>query len=438
MVNVDKLVKQAVQAAGDVVMAELTPLLPNGGGGGGGRSYGSPMVPQRPRKPRTPRMPKQHIRVPQRSPISPTITTILEDQRRDRRRLGATHSRSKGFLKLRRQAKKKKLKGASAAKGIHGTLEHGAVLTALDAIYAGHCTAPRDVIMRIAFQAALKQLAKTMGIRIIDLDDSVTAGPYFLGTNDEFKFEYYSSAESTTTTVITHIVGIGNTWRQIAQTFANIVFATPEQSQIIPSYLRFTNSTSEYQPCRLELKYTYFMFDMKSSMKLQNRTINAAGENEADDVDNVPIYGKSIGGSGTGCQALFPNSSSPGQIVCDLANGTIDKTSLSNNLKEPLSGFFFPKSTKQGKVRLDPGEIRTNVLRYKKNVTLQTLFKAFAYSGSTKVIAPFGNFVFFQLEKMIDSGSALNIILAYETNLEYNCVCVPKMNWVTAPTYAKF
>lgn len=368
----------------------------------------------------------------------PTPKRVAEVKRHNRR-MGASGSKSAGFLKMRRQKAKKRLKGASAFKGIHGTFEHGAVLTALDCLYAGHATAPRDVIMSIVFQSMLKQLMKIMGCRIENMTDDMTAAPYFFGAGDAFSLRYYTDAQTTTLSSNTFTIGAGATFKSVADGLANQIFSGVIYNQIQPVDLRYQTASAEYQPARLDLRYTYFSIYMKSSMKIQNRTINATGNDEADDVDNVPLYGKSIGGNGTGCQMLFSNTAAtPAQIVCDLANGTIDRTTLGNNLKEPLSGVFFPKSTKQGKIKLDPGEIKTHVLTFRKNITLQTLFRLFWRTGAVPVIVPFGNFAFFQLEKMIDSGSALNITVAYETNLEYNCVCVPKYNFATSPQYAKF
>jgi len=358
------------------------------------------------------------------------------------RRYTAQTSRSRGFLKMRRQPAKRKQKGSWAKNGIVGTYEHGTVLQNQDLVIAGHATGPRDLIIQYAFLAILKRLLMKAGIRVRSCLDSLSAGPQALTAGTIFQFYFYSDPASTAESSTTHNFAIGQTIGDIAATFVARISDGTDRTHLIPLRMTmYSNTNADSQVVDLQQGTLYFK--IKSSMKLQNRSVNSTGSasdptGSTEDVDNVPIYGKSIGGNGTGCEALFPNSASPAQIVCSLSNGTIDKSTIAGNLLEPLSGFFFPKSKTQGKVHLDPGEIKTSRLYTQRAIRLGTLFKMYYQFSSTPVLCSFGKFCFFQLEKMIDTGVAINILLAYETNYEINCYYKDRNTYVTAPLYSKF
>jgi len=349
---------------------------------------------------------------------------------------GAAMSQSAGFLRTRRQGPKRKLKGSMSAKGIHGTYEHSQLVDAATIAYVGHATTPRDIIFRSAWQAILKQLLIKIGYKMNSITDSVTSGSPPFTVGDVFRLEYYLDAQQTAINITNATVIVGITWKQIADVFASLVSGGSDYGQFLPVRLMFLpGSSSGYGAAQLNLQYGMLSFSCKSSLKLQNRTLTSLGNDESDDVDNSPLYGKTIGGKGTGVEMLFPNSSAPGQVVAQNNNGIITKVSLDTDLLEPLSGFFFPKSTQQGKIHLDPGQLKTSVLKYDRRISLAYLFKLFSYVPGNPVIVPFGNYRFFQLERMIDISGSLNMKIAMEHNLEVNCVYQPKYNWTTAPVY---
>lgn len=58
------------------------------------------------------------------------------------------------------------------------------------------------------------------------------------------------------------------------------------------------NDANGFTRLDIDLRRCKFDIYVKSSLKIQNRTVNTDANNEADDVDNVPLYGKQFEGSG--------------------------------------------------------------------------------------------------------------------------------------------
>lgn len=366
------------------------------------------------------------------------VMTPGKKARYTNKRYGAAWSKSAGFLKQKRQGKKMELKGArGAALGVTGTFEHGTTIQARECLYVGHATGPRDVVMLYAMMALIKALSKQMGVRISAIDEPMTNSGYVV--NDEFRLIYSSEPNTLTVSTQAASVGPGESFSVVAQKLANLAFTGTDLTNVQFLELQFVPlGTTSFQKSRIALQYTTLTFVIKSAIKMQNRSVNAAGETVDNELDAVPVYGKSIAGKGTGTQALFPNTAkAPANIVCSLVNGSIEQDNLDTRLKEPLSGYFFPKSKKQGKIHLDPAQIKTNVLTYKRSLTLGTLFKEF-YHQTGPPIAPFGNFCFFQVEKMIDTGVNFDIIIAYEIDYNISCWAKPKSSYVTAPQFQKF
>jgi len=349
---------------------------------------------------------------------------------------GAFSSKSAGFLRTRRKSRKPK--GWQAGRGVTATVESGGVLGAQDCVHIGHITGPKNRLIILAWESIIKLLMMKMNVRIRDFLAGVSEVGVSVG--DVFQFNFKINSTTAADTFVTSTVVSGWNWIDVITPFYNMFTAAPSYIDIMPGSLNYIPVAASSLPrASLGLENLMLHYNIKSSLKVQNRSINSAGNDQEDDVDNVPLYGKSIGGSGTGTQARFPNSTSPANIVGGIDTAVISNVSLDDDMKEPLSGYFWPKSQTEGKIHLDPGNIKTSVLTTKRNISLKMLYKIFdnPSSGSFALIAPFGKFRFFQLEKMIDTGTAINLLVAYEVNNNYNCYATTKYNWTTAPVYLK-
>lgn len=364
---------------------------------------------------------------------SMTPRTQTRATTRVRRGWGAQNTKSSGFLGTRR--KPRKPKGWQSGKGVTMTYETGDLLAAQDIVYVGHATMPRDRVFEQTWQSILKLLCTKMNIRIRDFDAPLSEIP--IPATSQFRFTFKADANTPTTSTESYVVVAGDTFNTVVDYFA-AVCKSELLLDIMPSTFAYVGDGG-IQNASIALEALMLHFDVKSTLKIQNRSINSTGNDEADEVDNVPLYGKSIGGNGTGVQARFPGSSAPAQIFGKLTNGLISKVNQDVNAKEPLSGYFWPKSTEQGKVHLDPGCLKTSVLTTRKNISFRQILKNYSTLpfANTGQIVSVGKYRFFQLEKMIDTGVTINLIIAYELNSSMSCYATTKYNWTTAPIYKK-
>jgi len=340
---------------------------------------------------------------------------------------------ARGFVKTYR--KPAKPKGWQAGKGVTMTIEAGGTLAAQNIVYIGHITAPADQIRYQAFQAMLKLLLTRMNVRIRDFNAPMNEVKIFPG--DVFTLIYSSSSTTAGSSSASFNVLAASTFDDVVLGLISSITGTINVDWI-PKVLEYNGTATSLQYASIALDQLMLHFDIKSTLKVQNRSVTSvgAGENEADAVDNVPLYGKTIGGSGTGVVCRFPNSVSPANIVGRIGNGLITNQSLDNNASEPLSAYFFPKSTQQGKVHIEPGALKTSVLSTKRSISFKYLFRLFANQG-TQPITSFGSYRFFQLEKMIDTGLTQDLSVAYEHNLAMSCYATTKYNWTSSPIFKR-
>jgi len=365
--------------------------------------------------------------------ISPRQHTAVNTRMRYRGS-GAYNTKSGGKLGIRR--KPKKPKGWQAGKGVTFTGETGGVLGAQDIVYIGHITGPRDLIFKQAMQSMVKLLLTKMNVRIRDF--GAPMNEVKIAPGDLFNLLYKADSRTTVTSSSSFAVLAASTFNDVANSFVTLLSGTTltDWSPLVLEYVPIGGNSPQFASIGLDQLMLHF--DIKSSLKIQNRSINTAGNDQEDDVDNVPLYGKSIGGSGTGVIARFPNSISPANVVGNINNGVISQVNLDDNAKEPLSGYFFPKSSLQGKVHLDPGILKTSVLTTRRNISLKYLVRLFNTGAtSPQPLTSFGKYRFFQLEKMIDTGITINLLVAYEHNISMSCYATTKYNWTTAPQYLK-
>jgi len=353
-----------------------------------------------------------------------------------RRNKGASYSQSAG--KLRTSRKSRKPRGWQAGKGCTFTVEGGGIVTASNCLHIGHATGGKEYTLKAMWKSVIKLLVMKMNIRIREYTQLCT----FVGCSpgDQFRFNYMDASDSPSINDNTYTLTALSSWDDIVNSFyvwtqgavVNWIDINPISFEFLPAVAtKFPFSSISCETLMLH-------YEIKSDLKIQNRTISTAENDQADDVDNVPVYGTSIGGKGTGTTSRFPNSSSPAQIVGSNATGLIRNTALDNGFQEPQSAYFWPKSQTQGKLHLDPGQIKTSVLSTRRSVGMKTLLKMFYNRTTAPMIVPFGQFRFFQIEKMIDvGGTAVNINVAFEINTRFSCYAKAPLNFTTSPQFIR-
>lgn len=354
------------------------------------------------------------------------------------KRTGAINSKSKGFFKTRKYRPSKREK--SAVKGIEVTNErYKSLTTTSQTLWCGHTAFAILDAYQTMWRTIVKQLSFKMGSGVKNFLElvtnySVTAGDIFTVT--------YTVGDGANLTVPYTVLGTTR-WEDVAGAFFNA--AVFRQEGIVLrhiSYVPTTNPNPTAQdsgPQRLDLEYSYITFYAKSTMKVQNRTINTLNNNDADDVDNSPLYGKIYGGGGNGMQSSSLSIGSPGpSFIANEITGYIEAPAPPDELQEPLHQLYFNYVTQKGKLHLDPGEIKTSTLTFKRNIHVNVLMKHFGATlggSSLKNRDSLGKFRIYAIERMIDTGSTQDLQVGLEINSYINMSMYSRIPKKTQPLF---
>lgn len=349
----------------------------------------------------------------------PTMTTVSRKKKK-KSKLVTMPAKTAG--KMRRLKKRKVYKRKSAKRAIKGiTLvkEAGGKTDNANCVYVGHSTCPQYTTKLMVGRAIGKSLFMNAGQQVQAVTDTmnVTAG-------DQITITYrVSPVASLVTAVFTYIAGA-----LTVEAFA-IWFADPNRP-----WNAAGNTPSEYYFLRatlttgnnnfwLRLDNAIVTVYAKSSFKLQNRSTNEV-DKDSDVVDNIPVYGKRYVGTGTG--SIHRNYGTAIGVNGDNTFGVISAIPTVNALEEPPQPHEFTRIRSFGKVKLEPGEIKTSVLVFKRRMTLDSLWQKLGYAGApaTTVVGRtsqhrslFGKFGFMAIEKIMDPGTDTGLSIAWEHNL---------------------
>lgn len=365
-----------------------------------------------------------------------------------RQNKGASTSKSKGFFGPTKDHKG--VMDAHAKYGVVSKFEYGSVKT--DAVnqvaYLAQSTCPMDIIIANALAAMLKKLLAQDNITIKNWDDT------FVSPQNYTSQIYLNYKVRDGAAIQTFTYSFNN-----LTTFKNMVDAFSVHVQGLIG----NNSVDQYLSIKLvdtftgiptgilvravmDLTGSKVEFDIKSTLKIQNRTVNSDGNNEADDVDNVPIYGKYFDyktngtvfqdySTATGASAIVTH---PVYGVLSTAAPTTTGTKMYTEipLQTQLAGC-----KKSGKSHLDPGEIKTSVLRDKFTISFAKLIKI--YQGKVSSVAGpnytqywLGKSRLFAWEKMINAvamSATTQFNLAYEHQIDIGSTFYYTKQLITAP-----
>jgi len=356
-------------------------------------------------------------------------------------------AKSAGFFKTKR-LRKRKFK--IARNGVSRTEEYGGSATCPEVVTIGHITYPAITCRRMAWAAVLKHLMFKMQINMTDpkvaIDDlqsgdliSVRYQPNELAdyVSDDMALDGTKTFES----ILDWLTNPSRPWED--QTTS-----TQDQFRIV--HIRFQPATNVGGGDTIPIPAAMIRLDnfkvtitSKSSLKLKNQTVGSLG-NEADEVDNQPLYGHSYEGNGTGAEWIreedptgtheIPNPM-PGGDPIEVDNPPISFIARidvgmilhggSNLLVEPPKPVEFKHLTRYGKAKLEPGEIKTSVLYSKETHYFNTWYNELKTDGSGTVYqdkSKFGKFRFFCVEKMLDPDGSVAIVMKFEHNIAYESI----------------
>lgn len=348
---------------------------------------------------------------------------------------GRAAGKVKKIPKIRKRYRRKMNK--YVFRGVEKTVEaYKNESTTTQSVTFVHGTFVRDQVLEMAWKAVVKKFFEQQKVYIVDWTN--VAEPYN-ATDWRISVSYHQNGVGLTSTL--NMAG--------TTTYTDIVFWLGQNtrpwndinSNIELDYLQVNSqgTTIEYRPfARMNLRRTKIHFEVKSSLKMQNRTINSTGNNESDDVDNVPLIGKIYQFKGTGL--VRPKVTGDSQIYINDSNGYAVAAEI-GNYREPIDGLYYDKIKRQGKIKLEPGHIKTSVLTQKSTMFLSTLLeKAVAKYTNANPKLEVGVCRAFSFEKLIDTlndGNALGINLGIELNNRFRATATLMPTYVNVPEYTR-
>jgi hypothetical protein len=307
-----------------------------------------------------------------------------------------------------------------AVTGVNFTREASRVFSGTDCVWIGHATCPQIQMLRVGWAALLKKIFNNQNIDIPTMQTQIqdfTAGAVL---NVFYRNTPTAAAELSDVYAATGAATLDDLcdW--------GVNFNRPWWNE--PDYIltRIRIDLSSGVIVNVKLSDCRIKMFVKSALKVQNRTKSGAeNDDDADDVDNVPVYGKSYTGRGNMLELKVPTLGISG-LCADNAYGVIN-SSASTAGKEPRQPSDFNNIKYCGKIHMDPGYIKTSVLTYTLNKDFPSFYRMLQNSGGDtgglrqgQNPTEYGKFRVFAIEKMIDIENETAINIAYEQNIEFS------------------
>lgn len=321
-------------------------------------------------------------------------------------------------------------------KGLIMTEEVGISTTSgvTDAIYIGHSTWVRDEIRENFFRVLLKTLLAKMGVPVRSIKD-----PLPLKQNDVFTLDWIPEVNGALqSSVVTLGATPADNTLQLIATALLTVFELDADHLTGPLFQRiqYRNAGDTYR-VDINLIHAKIKLHIKSALKLQNQTTASGADSE--NVDNIPVYGKSYEGLGNGA---FTNAQvtpiRAEYFVATASNGVILQVgTVATGMSEQPPPKYFKNVKKFGKAMLEPGEIKTSILTDTNNYSVPYLSSLLYSNNSSLQYYRRGSFRFFGLEHMIQAtASTPSIKVVGEIN--WRCAMQMDTKWVNqTDEYAK-
>jgi len=344
-------------------------------------------------------------------------------RRRPRTAVYKTDGIAAGRLTTR---KKRRNARATILRDGYGTvIEFGKVYTGTDIVGVGHTTHPSSVVVGTIFATVFKKMMEEAGASITKNEQGIP----FLAT-DTIAIVWRDS-EIASFAITTWTPGVGATPLNAYNWFSDSTrpWNTFQNSQIqfFNMQYRAVSNNPLLTAVQFNLQQVFCTLNIKSSLKIQNRTVNNVLNIEADDIDNAPVYGKIYAGNGTGTGWLeLTNAGTAISFYGDAQYGVIAPTNI-DTLGDPQPPEAFNRVTRVGKILLNPGQIKTSTLSHKRTMSFTDWVRNFPYAQTIEVppidnpISKVGKFAFMMIEKMIDSSLTQPVSVALEHNLDVSC-----------------
>lgn len=326
-----------------------------------------------------------------------------------------------------------------------------------EGVIVAHTSMPVKVCIQNLCRAMIKYLFAKLQIQMVDF--TRPADSYGMAVADQINLNYYIGYTSTSVSQIPYNYTAGQTFEFIAYQFANALNGINDVGRLRFDSINFIPSiSSKLSKVDLNLTSVTVHCITDSHLKVQNRTTSLAVDNEADDVNNVPLQGKLMVLKGNNVMRKLNTRLLPG--VADPVDETMLYGAWSHNTKGTVGGrntgyqlgggdstFFKPNQVpkewelnhvvKSSKVYIQPGGIKTSTIRTKYSMSfhayVQLLCQGRGNNTNDMVFDPrLGYTHAFFLEKAIGSNISDVAIIA-ETEFKHYVCLDGKTTYFTQP-----
>lgn len=301
----------------------------------------------------------------------------------------------------------------------------------------GHSSISRQYAVRSLFGALLRMVFYRNGMKanspstnIIPLVTGTVVGidfQYAGATNDGFSITI--TAPNTFTAILDAFISAWNT--KYDSLSATLV---PNDVRFRTIYVRSPAVNNSPNTTDLDLVNAKIQMYLSSALKIQNRSLNTAGDDDIHDVDQVPLKMVSYYGYGTGLDSRYDYLGLGFNANQDCIIATSDPA-LAGDAPLPalLQGV-----RKTGYTTLEPGSIKTSSLRQSVYLSLDTFTRqVLGPRGNANLRLPIGKFNFLHYEKTLEANNAAPVAMsiAYENQLYVSSKIILKHQDLPIPEF---
>jgi len=359
---------------------------------------------------------------------------------------------------------KKRRKIATAAyRGVQLSREHQELFSDAAACYVGHNSHPMEDTLRSIGLAIARLVAKKWGQDFNNFESFINGDT--------------SAADDSTKVTITYRDSLGGvlqshnfvltnkSWYQFGDQLMHQIIQLIELESPSPTYwhgeqIIVANSSGTTGNAHNLIKMDFSELKIKingfSCMKVQNRTVSTSGDAETNeqhsDIANNPLTGKMYEGHGQVHDYKFNNDygtttdifryNVTGYLEIGAINATLTDP-MQKVLKRPPSYKFLKGLTSQTSIRLNPGEIKTSVVRATYTYTLNgwirkllNVIRASEHLGAvTPAMCHIGKSHILGLSHMLFDASDPSISLAVQVDSTVSAIATHKKKAIAAPVF---
>jgi len=316
-------------------------------------------------------------------------------------------------------------------------------------IYLGQATMPGELMAKTVFKSLIKKLF-VLGNFIIknDIEPVINLQYYSSEIVVQFKERDGAVVQNHVFPIITTatLADLGNDFYTWWATLSGNTYPTQFLSmRLYVQYGTFANALQVVS--EIDLTSAKVSLYSESRLKIQNRTVSSTANDQADDVDNVPIQGRSFDFKTSGTQFRDYNTPAAPNIsalTCNqwygvLASAQPAETGSLMWKEVPNSSQFVGCQKVQG-LRVQPGDVKKSVMYDSSEMYLtKFLYTVFARNPNAQPsrfqqiwLGKCRIFAFEKLMQPVATNEENHLSIAYEHNLEVGAIVSTTKNIHTA------